>query len=177
MQWEANGVYGIVNHIEAEADKLRFSMRISRSNNHKICIKFNFLIIIHSSSAHKLLGAMVTEWALFALSEFVSRDPNCDPMLSLIAFAAFVINVSGLSYLCAPLTRLSRGLVELNLARTGITAKGVNKLSEALLGNKHIPLNLRHLDLSENSFKGEDVSVSLVTLQWNLLMLPPKDFR
>lgn len=72
--------------------------------------------------------------------------------------------ISGLNHLCAPITKLSRGLVELNLARTGITARGVNKLSEALLSNRNIPLNLRIFDLSENSFKGEDVPVSLVTV-------------
>jgi len=68
--------------------------------------------------------------------------------------------VVGLNHLCAPITKLSRGLVELNLARTGITARGVNQLALALISNKNILLNLRCLNLKENSFKGEDITVS-----------------
>lgn len=85
-------------------------------------------------------------------------------LLLLLLLLMIGLAVSGLNHLCAPITKLSRGLVELNLARTGITARGVNKLSEALLSNRNIPLNLRILDLSENSFKGEDVPASLATV-------------
>ena len=50
--------------------------------------------------------------------------------------------------------------MHLNLAHTGITAKGVGKLAEALHSNKFVPTSLKLLDLTENSLKGDETSVS-----------------
>ena len=62
--------------------------------------------------------------------------------------------------MCGPLSKLTRGLVHLNLAHTGITAKGVGKLADALHSNKFVPTSLKLLDLTENSLKGDETSVS-----------------
>ena len=50
--------------------------------------------------------------------------------------------------------------MHLNLAHTGITAKGVGKLADALHSNKFVPTSLKLLDLTENSLKGDETSVS-----------------
>ena len=68
---------------------------------------------------------------------------------------------AGVNSLCAVVTRLTHGLVELNLARTGLTARGVNRLAEALLANRNIAVSLKRLDLSSNILKGEDLTVIL----------------
>ena len=62
--------------------------------------------------------------------------------------------------MCGPLSKLTRGIVHLNLAHTGITAKGVKQLADALNSNKFVLTSLKSLDLTENSLKGDDTSVS-----------------
>ena len=67
----------------------------------------------------------------------------------------------GMNHLSGPVSKLSRGLVCLNLASTGMTAKGVNKLAEALCSNRFIPTSLHVLNLSGNMLKGEEITVSI----------------
>ncbi|XP_029825948.1 F-actin-uncapping protein LRRC16A isoform X1 [Ixodes scapularis] len=61
----------------------------------------------------------------------------------------------GVGQLCGPLGKLHKGLSHLNLARTGITAKGVNTLAHALSLNRSMPSNLLYLNLSDNAFKDD----------------------
>ena len=65
-----------------------------------------------------------------------------------------------------PITQLSRGLTHLDLSRTAITARGVNRLAEALQANKFMSTTLQYLNLSDNLLKGEELAVSL--LNFNL---------
>ena len=45
-----------------------------------------------------------------------------------------------------------------------MTSKGLNKLAEALSSNKYIPTTLTQLDVSNNSLKADDISVSVSSL-------------
>jgi len=53
-----------------------------------------------------------------------------------------------------------RGLVELNLSRTGLGARGVGRVMESLQQVPSVYLTLRRLDLSFVSVKGEEIGVS-----------------
>ncbi|XP_064611980.1 F-actin-uncapping protein LRRC16A-like isoform X2 [Liolophura sinensis] len=62
----------------------------------------------------------------------------------------------GLLHLTGALVKLSKGLTYLNLAKTGLTGKGIGKLAEALTSNKSMPGSLQTLILADNSMKGDD---------------------
>jgi len=62
----------------------------------------------------------------------------------------------GLNHLSGPLSKVSHGLVHLNLSRTGITVKGINSLAQTLSFNKVTPNTLTYLNLSENPLRGEE---------------------
>lgn len=66
----------------------------------------------------------------------------------------------GLLQLLPAIGRLSSTLTSLNLSKTGITAKGVNKLAELLSTSSGFHTNLSTLDLSENSLKNEEINVN-----------------
>lgn len=67
----------------------------------------------------------------------------------------------GAGQLGASVGRLQKGLIHLNLSRTGLTAKGINTLAHALSLNRAMPSTLTFLNLSDNVFK-EDVNVCIV---------------
>ena len=67
--------------------------------------------------------------------------------------------VLGLNHLCGPITKLSRGLVHLDLSSTGLTATGVNRLAEALCASRLIPTSLHTLSLADNLTKDADITV------------------
>lgn len=71
--------------------------------------------------------------------------------------------VKGAGQLGASVGRLQKGLIHLNLSRTGLTAKGINTLAHALSLNRAMPSTLTFLNLSENVFK-EDVNVSIIRM-------------
>lgn len=74
----------------------------------------------------------------------------------------FLFVPSGLLHLTGALVKLSKGLTYLNLAKTGLTGKGMGKLAEALTSNKSMPGSLQTLILADNSMKGDDSAVSIV---------------
>ncbi|XP_056876162.1 F-actin-uncapping protein LRRC16A-like isoform X3 [Takifugu flavidus] len=63
----------------------------------------------------------------------------------------------GLSALSAQLSKLPMGLKLLNLSRTSTSPKGVNSLCQALCSNPAVATTLKHLDLSGNSLRGDDL--------------------
>ena len=67
---------------------------------------------------------------------------------------------SGVNHLCQPLSKLSSGLVYLNLSRTGCTSKGINRLAEALNNNRFMSTSLQTINLSHNTLRGDEISVS-----------------
>ncbi|XP_022103389.1 F-actin-uncapping protein LRRC16A-like isoform X2 [Acanthaster planci] len=64
----------------------------------------------------------------------------------------------GIRYLSSLLTKLPNGLVELNLAKTGLTAEGTLHLGKALVQNNFMSTSLVKLDVSGNVFKDGDIS-------------------
>ena len=74
---------------------------------------------------------------------------------------------AGSVHLCTLMSKLIRGLVELNVSRTGLGARGVGRVAECLQSLPNIYSSLRRLDLSFNTVKGEDVGVSFVVLWSN----------
>jgi hypothetical protein len=69
-----------------------------------------------------------------------------------------LIEDKGVGHLSHVFARLPTGLVKLNLSFCGLTCKGVNQLSHALLSNANMSSTLAHLDLSGNNLK-EDLNV------------------
>lgn len=87
------------------------------------------------------------------LSMTLIANPN-SPLNSL-DLSNNLIEDKGVGQLCGPLGKLHKGLSYLNLAHTGITAKGVNTLAHALSLNRSMPSNLTYLNLSDNVFKDD----------------------
>ncbi|XP_075527573.1 capping protein regulator and myosin 1 linker 1 leucine rich repeat protein isoform X5 [Dermacentor variabilis] len=87
------------------------------------------------------------------LSMTLIANPN-SPLNSL-DLSNNLIEDKGVGQLCGPLGKLHKGLSYLNLAHTGITAKGVNTLAHALSLNRCMPSNLTYLNLSDNVFKDD----------------------
>ncbi|KAL3185119.1 hypothetical protein MRX96_030999 [Rhipicephalus microplus] len=84
------------------------------------------------------------------LSNNLIEDKGLNSLCGIIAKIT-----QGVGQLCVPLGKLHKGLSYLNLAHTGITAKGVNTLAHALSLNRSMPSNLTYLNLSDNVFKDD----------------------
>ena len=67
--------------------------------------------------------------------------------------------LAGVISICMPLAKLGYGLKKLKLSRTGLTAAGVCRVAETLLNNTNMLSTLKHLDLSHNALRGEDITV------------------
>ena len=68
-------------------------------------------------------------------------------------------HLSGLLYILPVIARVSANMTSLNLSRSGITGKAVRRLGEILSQTAGFIKSLQFIDLSENSVKGEDLSV------------------
>ncbi|CAB3369160.1 Hypothetical predicted protein [Cloeon dipterum] len=66
-----------------------------------------------------------------------------------------LIEDKGIGHLSHVFGRLPTGLVKLNFSSCGLSCKGVNQLSHALLSNPNMFSTLAHLDLSGNSLKDD----------------------
>jgi len=75
---------------------------------------------------------------------------------------------SGINHLCSAMSKLSHGLVELNLSRTGLGSRSIGRVVESLQLVPSIHLTLRRLDLSFNSVRGEEIGVSCCHIFTNL---------
>lgn len=81
-----------------------------------------------------------------------------------------MIEDKGAIYLAGCITKLNKGLVHLNLSHCGLTSKGVNQLSQALLSNGSMFTTLNYLNLSGNNLK-DDIGVS-VSFRMCLVIFP-----
>lgn len=63
--------------------------------------------------------------------------------------------VVGANHIAKAASKTSKGIVHLNLAKTGLTSKGVNTLIHALSVNKFMPNTLTYLNLADNCLKDE----------------------
>ncbi|XP_071505200.1 uncharacterized protein [Diadema antillarum] len=64
----------------------------------------------------------------------------------------------GIKHLCGPIAKMSHGLSELRLSKTGISGDGASALGKALGENNFIPTTLKVLDLSGNAFRDSDLA-------------------
>ncbi|XP_074644315.1 F-actin-uncapping protein LRRC16A-like isoform X2 [Tubulanus polymorphus] len=83
---------------------------------------------------------------------------NSETPLHTIDFSDNNIEDRGIIHLTNPLSKLTKGLVSINFARCGLTAKGINRLADSLAMNKYVASTLTKLDLSGNSLKMEELT-------------------
>ena len=70
-----------------------------------------------------------------------------------------IINIfKGPTHTAGPIGKLPKGLQKLNLARCGLTGKGINQIAHALSLNRNMPTTLQYLNLAENNLK-DDINV------------------
>ncbi|XP_055949063.1 F-actin-uncapping protein LRRC16A-like isoform X3 [Argiope bruennichi] len=106
--------------------------------------------------AYKLSLALIanphTPLHTLDLSNNLIEDKGINSLCGIIAKIT-----QGAGQLGGTVGRLQKGLIHLNLSRTGLTAKGINTLAHALSLNRAMPSTLTFLNLSDNVFK-EDVN-------------------
>ncbi|XP_041375967.1 F-actin-uncapping protein LRRC16A-like isoform X3 [Gigantopelta aegis] len=61
-------------------------------------------------------------------------------------------------HMMGSISNLSKGLVSLDLSKTGLTSKGLNRIAETIAGSENIPLTLSTLILADNGQKGEELT-------------------
>ncbi|XP_041455233.1 F-actin-uncapping protein LRRC16A-like isoform X2 [Lytechinus variegatus] len=83
----------------------------------------------------------------------LSLTANSQSNLRSINLSNNPVDDRGIRHLCGPLQKMTHGLVELRLVKTGMTAEGASHLGKALGENNFIPTTLKVLDLSGNAFK------------------------
>ncbi|XP_023220048.1 F-actin-uncapping protein LRRC16A-like [Centruroides sculpturatus] len=106
--------------------------------------------------AHKLSLALIsnanTPLHTLDLSNNLIEDKGINSLCGIIAKIT-----QGAGHLSGTVGKLQKGLIHLNLSRTGLTSKGVNTLAHALSLNRAMPSTLTYLNLSDNVFK-EDIN-------------------
>ncbi|KAF4081602.1 hypothetical protein AMELA_G00163360 [Ameiurus melas] len=99
------------------------------------------------------------------LASALSQNPHS--ALHTLNLANNSVEDKGIASLSSPLGKLSSGLKHLNLSKNCLSAKGVNILAQSLCSNSSFFNTLKHLDLSGNTLRGDD----LANL-WNFLSQP-----
>ncbi|XP_023318297.1 F-actin-uncapping protein LRRC16A isoform X2 [Trichogramma pretiosum] len=61
----------------------------------------------------------------------------------------------GAAHTTGPLGKMPKGLQKLNLARCGLTGKGVGQIAHALSLNRSMPTSLQYLNLADNTLKDD----------------------
>ena len=117
------------------------------------------------ANASKFDPSSISVWCLVATKRAVrpvkTLGSACLPFMVLVNPPwTFCAVVTGAQCVCTMLGRLSHGLTELRLSRIGMTSIGINRIAETLMSNANILATLKHLDLSHNALRGEDMMVS-----------------
>uniref|UniRef100_A0A1B6IVX5 CARMIL pleckstrin homology domain-containing protein n=1 Tax=Homalodisca liturata TaxID=320908 RepID=A0A1B6IVX5_9HEMI len=106
--------------------------------------------------AHKLSLSLIannnTPLHTLDLSNNMIEDKGASSLCGIVAKLC-----QGASHLSTPLSKVSKGLIHLNVSHCSLTSKGVNQLAHALSLNKLMPNTLTYLNLSGNNLK-EDVN-------------------
>jgi hypothetical protein len=71
-----------------------------------------------------------------------------------------VCDLLGLTHLLSAFSKLGSSLTTLKLSHAALGARGINKLAETLLNEAGFLKSLQCLDLSDNSTRGDDITVS-----------------
>ncbi|CAE1321050.1 LRRC16 [Acanthosepion pharaonis] len=83
---------------------------------------------------------------------------NSGTQLAKVDLSCNVLDDRGVIHFLGSLSKLSRGLTDLDLSKTGLTGKGINKLAETMCGSSVIRNSLKTLKISDNPVKGDDVT-------------------
>ncbi|XP_011494349.1 PREDICTED: leucine-rich repeat-containing protein 16A [Ceratosolen solmsi marchali] len=125
---------------------LKRSLSIQEIYLDNIGVKWDF--------AHKLSLALIanTNAVLHTidLSSNTIEDKGASSLCGAIAKLT-----QGTPHTTGPLGKLPKGLQKLNLARCGLTGKGVGQIAHALSLNRIMPTSLQYLNLAENTLKDD----------------------
>uniref|UniRef100_A0A8C4NJU5 Capping protein regulator and myosin 1 linker 1 n=1 Tax=Eptatretus burgeri TaxID=7764 RepID=A0A8C4NJU5_EPTBU len=123
----------------------------------KLVSEHTLRVIAKSTKMEELLLENVGVKPDFPQKLASSLTQNSSSALQSLCLSGNPFEDRGVTCLCTPLSKLPKGLKSLSLARTSLTSKGVNALAQALLTNEVMFRSLTHLDLSGNSFRGDDL--------------------
>jgi len=101
-----------------------------------------------------------------------SLDFCLTALLFLHPLCSFVWHSSGLQCILPVISKVAANMTSLNLSRSSIAGKGMRRLGEILLQNAGFLKSLQCIDLSENSVKGEDLSVRQIVITRNVGQCP-----
>ncbi|XP_058810147.1 F-actin-uncapping protein LRRC16A-like isoform X3 [Phymastichus coffea] len=88
-----------------------------------------------------------------AIAKLTQDRSNCNP--SSFSRMHQYFSPLGAAHTTGPLGKLPKGLQKLNLARCGLTGKGVGQIAHALSLNRSMPMSLQYLNLAENCLKDD----------------------
>ncbi|KAK6185440.1 hypothetical protein SNE40_007675 [Patella caerulea] len=83
---------------------------------------------------------------------------NSGTQISKIDLSNNILEDRGIIHLVGSLSNLSKGLTSLDLSKTGLTTKCLNKIAESMSQSSTISSTLQTLKLADNSLKAEDLS-------------------
>ncbi|ESO83066.1 hypothetical protein LOTGIDRAFT_223005, partial [Lottia gigantea] len=83
---------------------------------------------------------------------------NSGTQLSKLDLSNNLLDDRGLHHLVGTLSNLSKGLTSLNLSKTNISTKGINKIAEIMSQSSTISSTLQTLILADNSIKPDDLT-------------------
>uniref|UniRef100_A0A8C6WDM1 Capping protein regulator and myosin 1 linker 1 n=1 Tax=Nannospalax galili TaxID=1026970 RepID=A0A8C6WDM1_NANGA len=117
-------------------------------------------VVSRSSRLEELVlenAGLRTDFAL-KLASALAHNPNSG--LHTINLAGNPLEDRGVSSLSVQFAKLPKGLKHLTLSKTSLSPKGVNSLSQSLSANPLTASTLTHLELSGNTLRGDELSVS-----------------
>uniref|UniRef100_A0AAV2K208 CARMIL C-terminal domain-containing protein n=1 Tax=Knipowitschia caucasica TaxID=637954 RepID=A0AAV2K208_KNICA len=114
-------------------------------------------VVSRSSRLEELLLDNTALRSDFAVKFAAALSQNPASALHSLTLSSNSLEDKGVSALSSQLAKLPLGLRRLNLSRTGLSAKGVNSVCQALGSNPVISSSLKQLDLSGNSLRGDDM--------------------
>ncbi|XP_050395168.1 F-actin-uncapping protein LRRC16A isoform X3 [Patella vulgata] len=83
---------------------------------------------------------------------------NSGTQISKIDLSNNILEDRGIIHLVGSLSNLSKGLTSLDLSKTGLTTKCLNRIAESMSQSSTISSTLQTLKLADNSLKAEDLS-------------------
>ncbi|XP_052825308.1 F-actin-uncapping protein LRRC16A isoform X3 [Octopus bimaculoides] len=83
---------------------------------------------------------------------------NKSTQLAKVDLSVNVLDDRGIVHFLGFLSKLNHGLSYLDLSKTGLTGKGINKLSETMTESSVIQKSLKTLKIADNPMKGEDMT-------------------
>ncbi|GAB1597646.1 uncharacterized protein LOC115210256 [Argonauta hians] len=83
---------------------------------------------------------------------------NQNTQLAKVDLSCNVLDDRGFIHFLGFLSKINRGLIYLDLSKSGLTTKGINKLCETMSSSSVIQKSLKTLKIADNPMKGEDMT-------------------